>query len=343
MAKVKVGIIGLGFMGKMHFDTYTQMKGVEVVAIADTDPKKRAGDWSAIGGNIAAKSQKVNLKGITMYDKAEKLIKDENVDIVDITLPTYLHCRYVLKSLQAGKPTVCEKPVARTSAEAKKMADAAKKAKLPLFIGHCIRFWPEYEKAKEIVDSKKYGKVIHATFNRFSLTPTWSWDNWLLDNKRSGSAALDLHIHDADFVQYMFGKPDTISATSAGFKPGHPDHICAKYTFKGKKNMLVCANGGWMFTPGFGFTMNFAIQFEKASLVFDVEKGLHVHPLKGKSSAIKCKAGDGYSRELDYFIKCFKKGAKPEIITPQSSLMSVKMIEAEVKSAKSGGKPVKFA
>lgn len=342
---IKVGIIGLGFMGKMHFDNYAGIKGVKVVAIADIDKKKRAGDWSAIAGNIAGKGKGPNLKGITMYEKAEDLIKDPNVDVVDITLPTNQHIKYTLKSLAAGKPTICEKPMARTSAEAKKMAEAAKKSKTPLFIGHCIRFWPEYAKLKEIVDSKKYGAVLQATFCRFSLTPTWSWDNWLLDYKRGGGAALDLHIHDTDFVQYLFGKPQTISASMAGFKPGQPDHIRANYTFKGKKNLMVTTEGGWMYTPGFGFTMNFRVHCEKATIVYDcnADKTFAVHPRKGKTIYPKVNKGDGYSNELAYFMQCIGKGIKPKVITPESSIFSVKMIEAEISSAKSGGKPVKIS
>ncbi|MHC4874053.1 MAG: Gfo/Idh/MocA family protein [Planctomycetota bacterium] len=340
---IKVGIIGLGFMGKMHFDNYAALKNVKVVAIADIDKKKRAGDWSGIVGNIAGKAKGPNLKGITMYDKAEKLIKDPNVDVVDIALPTNLHSRYVLKSLAAKKPTICEKPMARTSAEAAKMAAAAKKNKVPLFVGHCIRFWPEYAKVKEIIDSKKYGKVLQATFCRFSLSPTWSWDNWLLDYKRSGGAALDLHIHDTDFIQYLFGKPESINANMAGFKPGQAEHIRANYTFKGKNNLIVTTEGGWLYTPGFGFTMNFRIHCEKATITYDCNAAptLAIHPRKGKSVFPKVKAGDGYSNELAYFMQCIARGVKPTVITPESSAYSVKMIEAEVKSAKMDGKPVK--
>jgi 1,5-anhydro-D-fructose reductase (1,5-anhydro-D-mannitol-forming) len=341
MAKqIRVGICGLGFMGKMHFDTYKAMKGVKVTAIADVDPKKRKGDWSAIGGNIEAKGKGPDLKGIAMYGKPEDLFKDENVDVIDITLPTYLHAQYAVKALKTGKPTICEKPMAIKSAEAKRMADTAVKTRTPLFLGHCIRFWPEYAKAKDLVDKKTYGKALQATFTRLSLTPSWSWKNWIVDPKRGGGAGLDLHIHDVDFVQYLFGKPSSVSATMASLKGNAPDHVVANYFWKNNKSLSVTAEGGWMYAPGFGFTMNFRINCEKATIVFDVAEGMKIHTKSGKTLTPKVARGDGYSRELEYFIDCIKKNRKPKVVTPQSSVMSVKMVEAEVKSARSGGKPV---
>ena len=341
---LKIGIVGLGFMGKMHFDNYQSLKGVKVVAIADLDPKKRKGDWSAIAGNIQGKGSKPDLSKITMYETPEELIADPEVDVVDITLPTNLHCKFVLKSLAAGKPTICEKPLARTSAEAEKMVKAAKKARLPLFVGQCIRFWPEYQAAKEIVDKGTYGKVLQAHFERFSLTPTWSWDNWLLDYKRSGGAALDLHIHDTDLVQYFFGKPTSISADKVGFSPETADHVRASYHFAKRKNLLVTTEGGWMYTPSFGFTMRFRIHMEKATMVFDLngKPTFQVFPLKGRAPKPKLLKGDGYSQELKYFTDCIKRGLKPRTVTPESAALSVKMIETELASARKSGAPVKL-
>lgn len=343
MADIRVGICGLGFMGKMHFDTYASMKGVKVVAIADCDPKKRKGDWSSIVGNIAAKGKGPNLKGVTMYATCEELINDPNIDVVDITLPTSEHARYALKSLKAGKPTICEKPMARTTKQARDMAAMSKKTGAPLFVGHCIRFWPEYVEAKKIIDSGKYGKVVAAQFTRFSLRPTWSSNNWLMDSAKSGGAALDLHIHDADYITYLFGMPDAVMAHGAGADKKRIDHILATYFFKKHKDALITAEGGWMYTPGFGFEMKFRIQLEKATILMghgSAGAKLSICLPNGKVLMPKVGAGDGYSQELSYFMNCVKKQIPSVIVTPESSAASVTLIEAEMASAKAGGKKV---
>jgi predicted dehydrogenase len=328
---IKVGVLGIGFMGKCHFDAHGANKAAKVVAICDTDPVKRSGDWSGIAGNIGGAGKKVDLKGIAVYDDAKKMFADPNVEVVDITLPTYLHAKYAMMALKAGKHVICEKPMARTSAEAQTMIAAAKAAKRHLFVSHCIRFWPAYAKACEIVKSKKYGKVLSANFYRVSTLPTWSWDNWLLDSKRSGDCALDLHIHDADFVCYMFGKPKSVTSHAVGFKKGRFDHILTSYEFPGAG--LVTTEGAWEYAPQFPFSMSFKIVMEKASLDCPSDLNLKLFPMKGKPEAVKVPAGDGYTLELKHFLECIAKNKNSDVLTTTDALNSVKLIEAEMKSA----------
>ncbi len=71
-------------------------------------------------------------------------------------------------------------------------------------IGHCLRFWPAYEYAKELIDSKKYGDVIEAYFSEVEIPPKWSYQNWYLQKDKSGGVLLDQHIHDIDVVNLVF-------------------------------------------------------------------------------------------------------------------------------------------
>ena len=101
---VKVGILGVGFMGKMHFTAYNAIRGAKVVALGDIDERKLSGDWSSIGGNIDGAEEKVDLSGIHTHAKAAPdLMKDPDVDVVDITLPTFLHAKFATAALKAGK------------------------------------------------------------------------------------------------------------------------------------------------------------------------------------------------------------------------------------------------
>lgn len=332
---VKVGIIGLGFMGKMHFRCYKAMKNVRVAAICDIDASKFS-DKSGIAGNISGAEKPLDLKGIELYTRADRMLAEADLDAVSITLPTYLHCEYTLKALKAGLNVFCEKPMALTVTEAQKMVDAAKKAKKQLQVGHCIRFWPEYAKTKEIIDSGKYGKVLTATFQRLSLTPTWSWKGWLMDGKKSGGAAMDLHIHDSDFIQYLFGMPKQVFSRGVKGLSKDIDHIVTSYIYKDSK--VVTAEGGWVMTPGFGFEMSFNIALEKATISYDCTRqpAFKVAPAKGKVLLPKVAKGDGYSCELKHWVKLLHGQKTADVITPKASLDSVRLALAEKKSCSVG-------
>ena len=335
---LNIGIIGLGFMGKMHFETYAKIKGARVTAIADVDERKRSGDWAGIGGNIGAAGSRQDLRGIHVYANAAGLLKDPAVDVVDITLPTCLHARWVIRALQSGRHVICEKPMALKSVEAVRMIAAARAAQRRLFIAQCIRFWPAYSKARELVLGKKFGKVVSAVFTRVSPRPTWSWQHWLEDPRRSGACALDLHIHDADFVLYMLGQPHAVLSRAVRGAGGALDHITTFYTYA--PGLLVQAEGAWEYNAGFPFSMAFRIALEKASLVFDA-RGLRLCPAKGPARPLAVAAGDGYFHELKHFLDCIRRNCASPVVPPESALRSVQLIEAEVKSARSG-KIVRF-
>ena len=344
--KLGVGIVGIGFMGSTHYAIHKASKRSEVVAICDTDNKKLKGDWSAIGGNIGDGSNKLeDLSGINAYTKLDDLLKDPKVDVVDITLPTYLHADAAIKALKAGKHVMCEKPMAINSKEAKRMLAVSKKSKGKFMIGHCIRFWPEYAYLKDLVDNKKYGKVLSCSLRRISPMPTWTWQNWMMDTEKCGSAALDLHIHDADYVRFLFGKVQSVTAMSAvPTKKKGAQHMAALYSVK--NGACVTVEGGFACAPTYGFNMNYTVIFEKATVDFTTstvegQSPLEVHLNTGKKltpSVKKYQTGGvtGWDCEIDYFLKCCQTGAAITLNKPEDSLLAVELIEAEVKSATTG-------
>jgi len=335
---LNIGIIGLGFMGKVHFNTYAKIKGAKVTAIADVDGRKRSGDWSGIAGNIGAAGRRQDLRGIHVYENAADLLKDPAVDVVDITLPTYLHARWAIRALKSGRHVICEKPMALKSAEAVTMIAAARAARRRLFIAQCIRFWPAYAKTRELVLGKKFGKVVSAVFTRLSTRPTWSWQGWLEDPRKSNACVLDLHIHDADFVLYLLGKPRSVLSRAVKNKNGGLDHVTTFYDYA--PGTLIQAEGAWEYNAGFPFSMAFRIALEKATLNFDAQ-GLLLCPAKGQAKPVAVAEGDGYFHELKHFLDCIRRNCASPVVPPESALQSVQLIEAEAKSARSG-KIVRF-
>ncbi len=329
---LKIGIIGMGFMGQMHFRCWQAIPGAQVVAVCDIDSSKFA-PASGTAGNIAGTEGALDLSGVACFTDAGAMFEKVKLDAVSITLPTYLHAGYTLLALQAGVNVLCEKPMALDLVDCDQMAAAASKSGKLLQIGHCIRFWPVYARAKAYIASGEYGRVLAATFQRLSATPTWSWQGWLMDGAKSGGAIMDMHIHDADFVQYVFGLPESVFSRAARGPSGEFDHVVTSYLYDDGK--VVTAEGGWAMAPGFGFQMSFHIVLEKATLVFDSSRGpdLKVCPQDGEAFAAAVEPGDGYIHEIRHFAALLSGEAVPAVLTPAQSTDSVRLVLAERWSA----------
>ena len=334
---LRIGIVGWGFMGKMHFRCYKSDTNVEVTAICDADAKQLQNS-SGVSGNISGAEDDLDLSNIALYSDLSKMLAEEKLDALSIASPTFLHASQTMEALNAGVHVFCEKPMALNSGDCREMAEVAKQSGKTLQIGHCIRFWPEYVQAKEIIDSQKYGKVSAATFQRLSLTPTWSWDNCFLDGKRSGGAMLDLHIHDTDYVQYVFGMPKEVFSRGVIGPGGEFDHTVTQYLYG--NDCVITAEGGWIMAPGFGFEMSFKIMLEKVTLVYSSaqEPTFRIFPIDGETIIPEIPTGDGYSFEIQHFVDTLSGKAVPSIITPEQSGDSVKIIEAEKESIRNNDK-----
>ena len=334
---LRIGIVGWGFMGKMHFRCYKSDTNVEVTAICDADAKQLQNS-SGVSGNISGAEDDLDLSNIALYSDLSKMLAEEKLDALSIASPTFLHASQTIEALNEGVHVFCEKPMALNSGDCREMAEVAKQSGKTLQIGHCIRFWPEYVQAKEIIDSQKYGKVLAATFQRLSLTPTWSWDNCFLDGKRSGGAMLDLHIHDTDYVQYVFGMPKEVFSRGVIGPSGEFDHTVTQYFYG--NDCVITAEGGWIMAPGFGFEMSFKIMLEKVTLVYSSaqEPTFRIFPIDGETIIPEIPTGDGYSFEIQHFVDTLSGKAVPSIITPEQSGDSVKIIEAEKESIRNNDK-----
>jgi len=333
---VKVGLIGIGFMGNMHFGCYRENPKARIVAIADIDKKKLSGDWSDIVGNIAGGAGVVDLSGIKTYDSAEKLIADPEIEYVDICLPTYMHAKYAVKALEAGKHVFCEKPIALTLRDADRMLAAAGKAGKNLMVGQCIRFWPEWAWLKDVLKKKKYGRIMSVHFSRLSPFPTWGWRNWLGRASCSGGAAVDLHIHDTDFICYVFGLPKRVTSVAAKGPSKGYDHIETIYHYE--SNIKITADGGWEGQPALPFRMAYQVFCRDATIEYDcrMDPPLSIYLKDGSVRTGKDElipAGDGYHAEINYYIDCVAGGKKPALCKPEDARNSLAVVLKEISSA----------
>ena len=333
MNMVRVAIVGIGFMGKTHLGVYQKLKDVEVVALVDVLKERTELTSLDAGGNIKASSGSIDLSRARKYTDYEKLIADGGFDIIDICLPTFLHAEYTIKALKAGFNVFCEKPMAMSAEETDRMLAAVQASGKLFSVGQCLRFWPAYVEVKRLIDSGSYGKVKYAELARFSAPPTWGWENWPHDAKRSGSAALDLHIHDVDMLLYILGKPRSVRSHGVVEKDGGVSHIASVYSYPG---LTAASTGGWICSDSFGFNMRAFFVLEKATIELDFAKDpvVSLYPMGGKKTAVALAKGDGYYHELVDFVAGVAKGKLSGRVTGQSAAESVKLALTEIESVR---------
>src|SRR5439155_4747412 len=120
----------------------------------------------------------------------------------------------------------------------------------------------------------------------------------------SGGGLFDLHIHDTDFVQFCFGRPEAVFSTGYSKMSGAIDHVVTQYQFA--SGPIVHAEGSWAMMPGFGFNMAYTINFERATADYDLARatnGLRVVEAGQPPRNLQCEGPDGYVRELRHIVE----------------------------------------
>jgi predicted dehydrogenase len=277
--------------------------------------------------------------------------------MVDICMPTYLHREAVEAAAAAGKHILCEKPMALTPEDCDAMMGAVKSAEVQFMVAHVNRFWPECIVVKEIIESGRLGKVRWISASRVSPPPTWSWQEWIFDPKRSGGAVLDLHVHDLDYLVWLLGMPKALTAAGVKTAQGALDNVFT--TLSGQKDGAVSvAEGSLEMASSFPFTIVMKANCEGGCIEFNTRMtptvlvapndGELEHPdvpqpevptTGSAGSAGNIEALGGYFTEVQYFVNCVDKGEAPTVVTPEEAKLAVDLCLAATKSAETG-KPV---
>jgi predicted dehydrogenase len=189
-------------------------------------------------------------------------------------------------------------------------------------IGHCLRFWPQYVRAHELMMSGEYGRAVYALLHRSSAAPSWGGSGWFLQKEQSGGV-LDLHIHDIDVALWWFGRPQKIVA--AGRAPdGLPLIIDAAWHYA--EGPAVQLHGSWDRNGG-SFNHGFRLVMEKGTLVHDLATDPQALVLLRNGEAMNIPVGSesGHQAELDYFAKEAAAGRAPARFTPADSRLAVEL------------------
>lgn len=294
---MKIGLVGAGFMGGVHLNAYSSMPGVEVVGVADARPEN---------AETAAA-----LVGARPYASYEELVAAEEVEVVDICLPTSLHRGLAVQAAGDGKHVILEKPIARTLEDAAEILDAFSGQGPRLFVGHVVRFFPEYVAIKGMVDAGDLGTVGVVRTSRRSPFLT-GWNDWYADWGASGGVLLDLVIHDFDFLRWTLGEVERVYARGVlGREYNRLDYALVTLRFEG--GAIAHVEGHWGYPGPFNYRIEVA--GSRALVTADSAQPAPLELLRGAAaqgeSPDVAAGGSPYAAELEHFVRCIATGEQP--------------------------------
>jgi predicted dehydrogenase len=341
---VGIGLVGIGFMGMIHYLAWRKVANGRVVAICSRDRKKLAGDWTGIRGNFGPPGTQMDLTGVTGYAEFENLLADPAIDLVDLCVPNDEHARMAIRALQAGKHVLVEKPIALSTDDADAMLAAARDNGKLLMVAHVLPFFPEFAFAAEAVRSGRYGALRAAEFKRVISRPDWS--SGIADADRSGGPAIDLHIHDTHFIGLVCGVPRSVH--SRGVVEGNAVvHLSTQYLYDDKNLAVACVSGA-LSQSGRPFTHGFELYLDRATVAFEfaslggaghVSTPLSVILPDGKVERPEVGSGDpidAFATELHAAADSVESGTMAAMLAGELASQALRTCYAEVESVRSG-------
>lgn len=203
MAKLKIGVIGVGGIAESHIGAYKNNPNVELYAFCDINEER-----------LKAKGEK---HGVTrLYTDVEDMVKNEQLDAVSVCTWNCAHAKCTIAALNAGINVLCEKPMAMNAKEAEEMKAAAEKNGKLLMVGFVRRYGNDMDILQDFVKDGFFGNMYYAKANY--IRRNGNPGGWFCDKSRSGGGPLiDLGVHVIDFVRYALGNPKPVSVYAATF------------------------------------------------------------------------------------------------------------------------------
>lgn len=334
---LRIGIVGIGFMGRIHFLASQRLKGAKVAAVCSRDPAKLAGDWRSTRGNFGPEPGMVDLSGVKKYANVTDLLNDPEIELIDICTVTDQHASLAIQALKAGKHVLVEKAIALSTEDAKAMVDAAKRAGKLLMVAHVLPFFPEFKFAAETIKGGKYGPVQAAHFKRVIARPDWSAD--MSDAAKTGGPAVDLHIHDTHFIGLICGVPKHVF--SVGTVEGDAvTYLTTSYLYGPRGPAVTCSSGA-VCMSGRPFAHGYEIYLERASLIYDSGgTPLTLLTSDGKVTQPELAGGgdplSAFTEEIQAAVEGIKSGREPDLLSGQLALDALVLCHRECESVKTG-------
>lgn len=333
MKKLGVVVLGYGFMGTTHLAAWRMLEDCVVLGLWGRDKGKL--------GEVAARY------GVQPVHDLDVVWRDDRVDIIDVCTPTHTHKELTVKALEAGKNVLVEKPMALTLKEADEMIRASSTTGGKLMVAHVLRFFPEYMKAKELIDKGMVGEISSIRAWRGGPAPEWS--PWFMDREKSGGVVVDLAVHDVDYAIWLNGgAPTRIYAKVENLlHRGYNIHDFALITLRFPSGSIALIESNWALPKTYPFTMKLEVDGSSGVIQLDNQSptpmrmwtregvegfspetlpwrpGVHPFPL------------DPFHREISHFVECVREDRRP-LTDGEEAKKSLAVCLAAVESSERG-------
>lgn len=225
-----VAIIGAGGIGVVHLHACGALPDVRVTWVADADPERAR----TLAAEAGARATTDNAEAIGAAD----------VDAVIVAVPTPFHRPVTELAAAHGKHVFCEKPMARTVADAEAMIAACDRGGVRLMIGQVVRFFPEYARIHDILADGTLGRIGVARISRVGSGPVGS-RSWFLDLEQSGGMVVDFMIHDLDTLRWYFGDVARLYALGLSYTPLQATSDYAQAVLRFESGVIAHVEASW--------------------------------------------------------------------------------------------------
>ncbi len=316
---MRIAVLGAGFMGGTHARALATLPDVEIAAIYAHSPDR-------------AKPLAEEL-GTSSTDDLDAILSDPSIDAIDNCLPTLQHRDISERALAAGKHVLLEKPVAMTDADAAALEAVAAASDKVFMIAHVLRFWPEYIELANLAHSGDFGAPLTGFAYRRQPFPAWSALFSRAD--LTGGAVIDMMIHDFDALNWIFGQPQTVTAT--GIRNPRSGGIDQVQVLIGYDQGSAIVDGGMMMPESYPFSSTLQVLCESGAMEYlfraggrSVEMGggqneLTLYPNSGDPQIIAVEQKDPYLAEVEYFVECVNNGDSADRATPADARVALQV------------------
>ncbi|TVY06987.1 Gfo/Idh/MocA family protein [Paenibacillus cremeus] len=353
MKKVRVGIIGCGGIatGK-HLPSLTKLDNVEVVAFQDISLER---------AQLAA--DKFGKAGAAVYESYQELIANSDIDVVHVCTPNDSHAEISIAAMEAGKHVMCEKPMAKTAADARRMVEVAKRTGQKLTIGYNNRFRADSQHLKKVVENGDLGEIYFAKAHAVRRRGVPTWGVFLDEEKQGGGPLIDIGTHALDLTLWLMNNYEPKVVLGVAFhKLSRKENAANSWgpwdpaKFKVEDSafaMIVMKNGATIMVEASWALNTLDTKEAKTTLCgteggADMVDGLRINGEKHSRLYVEqlqfeAKGADFYEgkkesmqdKEIRLWIDSIVNDTQP-IVTPEQSLVVSELLEAIYESNRTG-------
>ena len=318
----EIGLIGSGFIAGSHANAYASIDDAEIVAIASKeDATEFADQWAP---------------DAALFDGTETLVDEVDPDVVDVCVPTSEHRTVVETAVDRGYDTLCEKPMARTLADAQAMADVVEAQAVTFMVGHLLRFFPQYRRTREIVNEGGIGDPAVVNASRIGPYPAHAWNNWFADVEQSGGVLLDLCIHDFDYLRWLLGDVERVYTQSVRWRDERKLLEHAVVLLRFESGAVAHVTGSWAQPDERPFSFSLDVAGEDGLVEYDADDAASFEWYADEERGREPVTGiDPVQEEIEHFLDCVDSGTTPDI-TVEDAIEAMRVSLAAIESSERG-------